>query len=100
MSLQGSCGRSALSKNTASWCFNQFHDWYAGPLDVPHVFARQLRQVSLEQRKAEAAKRVQEIIAAGPTLQQVLQRVKAATRQPEPYSQPSKSTISEVLPLT
>lgn len=65
------------------------------PIDVPHEFARQLRQASLEQRKAEAANRVQEIMSAGPSLQQVLQRVKATTRQPEPYSQPSKSTISE-----
>lgn len=65
-------------------------------MDLPHEFARYLRKSSLAERKAEAAKRVQALIDARPSFAATLERVKATTRQPEPYSQPSKTTITEV----
>ncbi len=54
--------------------------------------------MSLEERKAEAKKRVQRIIdLRKDTI--TLDMVKANTRQPEPYRHPSKMTVTEVVKL-
>ena len=70
-----------------------------GIWDLSTPYARELKAMSLEQRKQESARRVQAIINAGPSFAQTLDRVKATTRQPEPYRHPSKLTVPEVLQL-
>ncbi len=52
--------------------------------------------MSLVERKKEAAKRVQSLINAHKG-SVTLDMVKKKTRQPEPYSHPSKTSVTEVI---
>ena len=69
----------------------------AGVFQLTTEYARSLQAMSLKERKAEARKRVEQVMqackaAGGVTLEKVMQ----STRQPEPYRQPSKMTVTEV----
>ena len=67
----------------------------AGVWDLTTAYARQLKSMSLVERKKEAAKRVQSLINAHKG-SVTLDMVKKNTRQPEPYSHPSKTSVTEV----
>lgn len=62
--------------------------------DLTTAYARQLKSMSLVERKKEAAKRVQSLINAHKG-SVTLDMVKKNTRQPEPYSHPSKTSVTE-----
>ena len=68
----------------------------AGVWDLTTAYARQLSSMSLVERKKEAAKRVQSLINAHKG-SVTLDMVKKKTRQPEPYSHPSKTSVTEVI---
>lgn len=57
----------------------------AGVWDLTTAYARQLKSMSLVERKKEAAKRVQSLIKAHKG-RVTLDMVKKNTRQPEPYT--------------
>ena len=61
-------------------------------------YVRRLQAMSPSQRKAEAKQRVEQIVQACKEAGQVtLDKVIQNTRQPEPYKNPSKMTVTEVL---
>ncbi|DBA75188.1 TPA: hypothetical protein ACH3X1_010495 [Trebouxia sp. C0004] len=62
--------------------------------DLTTAYARQLKSMSLVERKKEASKRVQSLINAHKG-SVTLDMVKKNTRQPEPYSHPSKTSVTE-----
>ena len=68
----------------------------AGVWDLTTAYARQLKSMSLVERKKEASKRVQSLINAHKG-SVTLDMVKKNTRQPEPYSHPSKTSVTEVV---
>ena len=68
----------------------------AGVWDLTTAYARQLKSMSLVERKKEASKRVQSLINAHKG-SVTLDMVKKNTRQPEPYSHPSKTSVTEVI---
>lgn len=66
-----------------------------GVWELTTAYARQLKSMSLEERKQEAANRVQRLINSRKG-KVTLDMVKRNTRTPEPYSKPSKMTVTEV----
>lgn len=70
----------------------------ADELQLTTEYARRLQAMSHKERKAEAQQRMEQIVQACTRAGRVtLDKVVQNTRQPEPYRNPSKNTIAEVL---